>query len=113
MIVLTVRVEAHTAQRRELTLALLGWATATRLESGVVDCHVYEDVEAPTVFCAVAEWANSHAYESHLRGQTLAAFLGALDLLALPPRVVVTQNPQPTVNPGLTLRRLREEGTPK
>jgi hypothetical protein len=79
------------------------------VETGAVSCHIYEDVEAPAVFCLISQWENRQAYETHLRGSRFGAILGALVLLALPPQFVVMQSEEPSGgDPYMTLRRLRE-----
>ena len=91
MVVLTARIETSVSERRELGQALLAWASAARREAGTLVAHVYEDIEAPAAFCLVAQWADQSAIETHIRGAEFGAVLGALELLARPPHVSITQ----------------------
>jgi len=108
LIVLTARIESNVPERRELGQALLAWAAAARREAGAIVAHVYEDFEAPAAFCLVAQWESQHAIEAHIRGTEFGAVLGALELLARPPQLSITQVGDVNGNDALrTIRRLR------
>jgi len=81
-IVLTARVVAHSSARRELLLALLGWAAAVRRDPAVRASNVYEDVETPASFALVGEWESLAALEAHVRSDQFGVLLGAMQLLA-------------------------------
>jgi quinol monooxygenase YgiN len=108
LIVLTARIESAVPERRELGQALLAWATAARRDPGAFVAHVYEDIEAPSAFCLVAEWDSQTAMEAHLRGPEFGAVLGAFELLARPPQLSITQVGDVNGNDAVrTIRRLR------
>jgi quinol monooxygenase YgiN len=108
LVVLTARIETSVSERRELGQALLAWASAARKEAGTLVAHVYEDIEAPAAFCLVAQWPDQPAIEAHIRGAEFGAVLGALELLARPPQLSITQVGDVNGNDALrTIRRLR------
>ena len=110
MTVLTARIEAHATERRELAQALLAWATAAREETGARSCHLYEDVESPAVFYLVSRWESRQAFDAHVAGCKFGNILGALDLLALPHHVAVTEMADLDGSAALrALRRLRDQ----
>lgn len=111
LIVLTARIESNVPERRELGQALLAWVTAARHGAGALVAHVYEDIEAPSAFCLVAQWESQHAIEAHLRGPEFGAVLGALELLARPAQLSITQLGDVNGSDAWrTIRRLRSGG---
>lgn len=107
MILVTARIEAHTAQRRELAQALLQWAAAAKRETGALVADVYEDVGAANIFCMVSQWESRLALEAHLRGSAFGSMLGAVELLADESAVAVTEAAD-RGDASTTLRRLRD-----
>ena len=110
MVVLTARIEAHVPERRELVQALLEWATVARREAGALGSHVYEDLEVPAVFCVVSQWGSRKALEAHVCSPKFGVVLGALELLARPALVAITEAGADDAEGGdalQTLRRLR------
>ena len=91
MIMLSARVVAQPAERRELAQALLVWAAAARQDSDLVAAHVYEDLEVPAAFGMVTEWRKAAALDAHLRSDAFGILLGALKVLAGPHRMTVTR----------------------
>lgn len=107
--VLTARVEARTAERRELAQALIAWAKAARAETGARGCSIYEDLETPAVFYLISQWESRQTFQAHVGGPRFGSILGALDLLALPPQVAITEIAEATEKDSLlALRRLRD-----
>lgn len=104
---MAARIEAHSAERRELAQALLEWVTAARRDPGALGAHVYEDLEAPSAFCAISRWESRVAFDAHLRGTPFGIVLGALELLAGPPLLGVA-NVADGTDTFLTLRHLRD-----
>jgi quinol monooxygenase YgiN len=109
LILVTARIEAHVAQRRELAQALLQWAAAARREGGTLATDVYEDVAAGNIFCVVSQWSSRPALEAHLRGAAFGSMLGAIEVLADRSTVSVTEAAD-QAGASMTLRRLRDEG---
>jgi quinol monooxygenase YgiN len=108
-IVLSARVVALPAARRELLQALVSWAGTVRREAGMLASNVYEDVEGSGTFRVEAEWANAAALDDHLRSDDFGVLLGALELLAMPIRLTVTSTAREYGTEPLTpIRRLRE-----
>ena len=71
--------------------------------------HVYEDVESPGAFYLISHWSSREALERHLGGPEFGIMLGALELLARPPLVVVTELADESEQEGfLRVRRLRD-----
>ncbi len=107
--VLSARVVALPAARRELLQALVSWVGTVRREAGMLASNVYEDVEASGTFRVEAEWTDATALEDHLRSDDFGVLLGALDLLAMPIRLTVTSTAREYGTEPLTsIRRLRE-----
>jgi quinol monooxygenase YgiN len=70
---------------------------------------VYEDVEDPAAFRVESEWSDVPALEQHLRSHSFGALLGAFELLAEPPRLVVNAALEPYGgDPAGAIRKLRE-----
>ena len=88
---LSVHVEAAPPSRRELLLALLGWAEAVRHAPGLVQASVSEDVEAEAAFELRAEWGTEEALEAHLRSDVFGVLVGAAEVLSLSLRVSVAR----------------------
>lgn len=108
MILVTARIEAHPAGRRELAQALIDWAASVRRDAGSAAAHVYEDLEAAApVFCVVSEWPTRPALDAHLRGEAFSSMLGAVELLADRAAVTVTDSVSDR-DASTTLRRMRD-----
>jgi quinol monooxygenase YgiN len=107
--VCTVRIEGNGPERRELMQALLTWATVARHEAGGLRVHVYEDLESPGAFYLASHWSSPESMERHLCGPDFGILLGALELLARPPRVIVTEvADEGEQDAFLRIRRLRD-----
>jgi quinol monooxygenase YgiN len=109
LILVTARIKAHIAQRRELTQALLQWAAAAKRERGTLATDVYEDVAEGNIFCVVSQWTSLRALQAHLRGPAFGSLLGAIDLLADRSTVSVTEAAD-HAEASMSLRRLRVAG---
>lgn len=73
--------------------------------------HVYEDVEAPAAFYLVAQWTSREGMESHLKGRTFGALLGAFEVLAARPSVQLVQLGEQGPQEALAaIRRIRTGG---
>jgi quinol monooxygenase YgiN len=88
---LSVHVVATPPSRRELVLALVGWAEAVRQAPGVVHASVSEDVEVEAAFDLRAEWDTEEALEAHLRSDVFGVLVGATEVLSLSVRVSVAR----------------------
>src|SRR5262245_21196697 len=91
LIQVTARIEAHSAQRRELAQALLHWSAVTKQEPGAISADLYEDVGTANIFCVVMRWATRPAFEAHLQSGTFRSLLGAVEVLAGPCEVSLTE----------------------
>ena len=91
MIVLSGRVVAHSAERRELFQALLAWTATIRKDADLLAAYVYEDLEVPAAFNVVSEWRTSAALDANLRSDAFGVLIGALKVLARQHRMVVTR----------------------
>jgi len=91
MILLSGRVVAYPAERRELAQALLSWVIAARQEPALLSAHVYEDLEAAAAFSLTTQWKTAADLDKHLRSDAFALLTGALRVLAQPYRMVVLQ----------------------
>jgi quinol monooxygenase YgiN len=108
-VVLSARVVALPAARRELLQALVSWAGIVRGEAGMLASSVYEDVEGSGTFRVEAEWTNATSLEDHFRSDDFGVLLGALELLAMPIRLTVTSTAEEYgTEPLPPIRRLRE-----
>ena len=88
---LSVHVVATPLSRRELVLALVGWADAVRQERGLVRASVSEDVEVEAAFDLRSEWDAEEALEAHLRSDAFGILVGAAEVLSLSVRVSVAR----------------------
>ena len=88
---LSARVVATPPSRRELVLALVGWAEAVRRAPGLVQASVSEDVEVEAAFELRAEWATEEALEAHLRSDVFGVLVGAAEVLSLSVRMSVAR----------------------
>jgi quinol monooxygenase YgiN len=103
----------QTAARRELQQALLAWEGAARMEQGVNNAHVYEDVMTPGVFCLVVQVASPEALEAHLHSPWFGTLLGALNVLAQDVDMSICEPAQEFGHDALgCIRRLRERPAP-
>ena len=91
MIMFSARIVAHPPERRELAQALLTWAVAVRQDENALSSHVYEDLEVPAVFGLVTEWKTEAALDFHLGSEAFGVLLGALKVLARPPRLTISR----------------------
>lgn len=108
-IVLSARVVALPAARRELLQALISWSETVRGEAATLSSHVYEDLEVPDTFRLEAQWTDATALEGHVRSDGFGVLLGALELLAMPIRLTVTSTAEEYgTEPLPPIRRLRE-----
>lgn len=90
--------------------ALLSWAAETRRASGVLDSHVYEDLESPAVFGFAVKWETPEALETHLRSERFGALLGALEVLADDSRLAITHVDSEGPASSIRARRRGAEG---
>lgn len=88
---LSARVVVAPPSRRELILALVGWAEAVRHAPGLVHASVSEDVEVEAAFEVRAEWGTEEALEEHLRSDVFGVLVGAAEVLSLSVRVSVAR----------------------
>jgi quinol monooxygenase YgiN len=110
-VLLSARVVAYSAARRELLQALVDWTATVRLSTGSLCSSVYEDVEMPGVFGLVGEWVSTSDLEEHLRSDAFGVLLGALELLAKTVRLTVARAAEEYGTDALpAIRRLRESG---
>jgi quinol monooxygenase YgiN len=84
---LSTRVVGTPPSRRELVLALVGWAEAVRRERGLLEANVSEDIEAEAAFELRSEWDTEEALEAHLASDVFGVLLGAAEVLGLSLRV--------------------------
>lgn len=90
--ILWANVESSTADRRELTQALLNWAVTVRRESGLVGVQVSEDMESPGAYVLVSTWRTRKDLEAHLTGPEFGILLGAFEVLGLQTRLSLTES---------------------
>ena len=88
---LSVQMAATPVSRRELVLALVGWAEAARQQPGLVRASVSEDLEVEAAFELRAEWGTEEALEAHLRSDVFGVLVGAAEVLSLSVRVSVAR----------------------
>jgi quinol monooxygenase YgiN len=89
VIAFLVRTRANAFERRELSQALVTWTGVVGREA--LSVYLYEDIEAPGVFCVVSEWENRRALDAHLCGDEFGVMFGAWELLARAPQVRVAK----------------------
>ena len=88
---LSVHVVATPPSRRELVLALVGWAEAARQQPGLVRASVSEDLEVEAAFELRAEWGTEEALEAHLRSDAFGILVGAAEVLSVSVRMSVAR----------------------
>lgn len=87
MIAWGLRVHVLPAQRAEVQRILRGLLEPTRVRSGCLACHVYQDIEEPDVLSLVQEWASSDDLERYLRSEDRRRLVAVLELATQPPEV--------------------------
>jgi quinol monooxygenase YgiN len=90
--ILWTSVESSTADRRELTQALLNWVATVRREAGLVRVQVSEDMESPGAYLLVSAWRTRKDLEAHLVGSEFGILLGALEVLGLQTQLNLTDS---------------------
>jgi quinol monooxygenase YgiN len=88
--ILWTSVESSTADRRELTQALLNWVAAVRRGAGLIRVQVSEDMESPGAYLLVSTWRTRKDLEAHLTGPEFGILLGALEVLGLQTQLNLT-----------------------
>ena len=86
---LTARIVARPAERREFSQALLVWLRAARQDAALQFGDVYEDLEVPATFGLVTAWQTAAALDAHLRSDAFGVLQGALRVLARPQRMTI------------------------
>ncbi len=107
MIVLTARIVARPAERREFSQALVAWLAAARQDAALQFGDVYEDLEVPATFGLVTAWRTSAALDAHLRSDAFGVLQGALRVLARPHRMtIIGPTPEPLTETMAAIHRL-------
>lgn len=107
MTVLWTSVESLTANRRELTQALLDWAATVRREAGLIRVQVSEDMESPGAYILVSSWRTREDLKSHLGGGEFGVLLGAFEVLGLRTQLSVTDAEPGSDDAAELIRHLR------
>jgi quinol monooxygenase YgiN len=105
--ILWVRVESSTADRRELTQALLNWAVNVRRDAGLVGVQVSEDLESPGGYILTSTWRARNDLEAHLTGPEFGVLLGALEVLGLKSQLSLSDSRPGSDDAVELVRRLR------
>jgi quinol monooxygenase YgiN len=87
MIIESLGLVARRDSRRELRAALSFLLGPTRVESGCVACHLYQDVTDPNHFRLECLWSTEADFLRHLRSDIYRQVLILMELSAEPPRV--------------------------
>jgi quinol monooxygenase YgiN len=104
---LWARVESSTADRRELTQALLSWVVTVRREPGLVGVQVSEDMESAGSYILTSTWRTRKDLEAHLTRPEFGVLLGALEVLGLQTRLNLTDSGPGSDDAAELIRRLR------
>jgi quinol monooxygenase YgiN len=104
---LWARVESSTADRRELTQALLSWVVIVRREAGLVGVQVSEDMESPGAYILTSTWRTRKDLEAHLTGPEFGILLGALEVLGLKSQLSLSDSGPGSDDAVELVRRLR------
>ena len=87
MIAWGFRVHIIPAKRDEVLHILRGLLEPTRVRSGCLACHVYQDIEDPNVLSLVQEWATSDDLERGLRSEDCRKLVAVLELATERPEI--------------------------
>ncbi len=87
MIIESLGLIARRENRRELQGALSFLLGPTRVESGCVSCHLYQDVSNPNGFRFECLWKTEADFVRHLRSEIYKQLLILMELSAEPPNV--------------------------
>jgi len=87
MIIESLGLVARREDRRELQAALSFLLGPTRVESGCVSCHLYQDVSDPNGFQFECIWRTEADFVHHLRSEIYKQLLILMELSAEKPIV--------------------------
>lgn len=87
MIIESLGLMARRDNRKELQAALSFLIGPTRVESGCVSCHLYQDVVNPNGFRFECSWRSETDFVCHLRSEIYKQLLILMELSAEPPSV--------------------------
>jgi quinol monooxygenase YgiN len=87
MIIESLGLVSRRETRRELQVALSFLLGPTRVESGCVSCHLYQDVVNPNGFRFECFWKTDLDFRRHLRSEIYRQLLILMELSAEPPIV--------------------------
>jgi len=87
MIAWGLRVHVLPARRAEVQRMLRGLLEPTRVRSGCLACHVYQDIEEPDVLSLVQEWASSDDLERYLGSEDRRTLVAVMELATQRPEV--------------------------
>ncbi len=82
MIVVTVKMIALPAKRKELLLTIHELISLMRKEKGCLNAHVYTNAENKNVLTLVEEWKTRADVETYKQSDYFRVLLGAMKLLA-------------------------------
>jgi quinol monooxygenase YgiN len=81
MIVASLRVLVPPENRRELSQTIRSLLNPISKETGCLGSHFYVEVGEDAAVCLIEEWETQTDMNNHMRSDTFAVLLGALNLL--------------------------------
>ncbi len=87
MITAILRIPVSEQRKDEVARLLRSLIEPTRVETGCISCHLYEELKAPFWLAWVEEWETRVDLDRHLRSPRFKKILAALDMAEAEPDV--------------------------
>jgi quinol monooxygenase YgiN len=87
MITATLRISVSNTKKEEAIRLLRSLVGPTRVETGCISCHLYQEVSDPDVVTWVEQWRTQDDLECHLRSPQYKRILAALDMSDVEPEI--------------------------
>ena len=87
MITATLRIKVSEGKKREVVRLLRSLIGPTRVESGCMSCHLYQDVNDECAVTWMEQWSSQDNLNCHLRTPQYKRILAALDMSDVQPEI--------------------------
>jgi len=87
LITATLRIRVSKGKRGEISRLLRSLIGPTRVETGCLSCHLYQDVNDPYAITWMERWRSQDDLNCHLRTPQYKRILAALDMSDVQPEI--------------------------
>ncbi len=87
MITATIRIRVSKGKKGEVVRLLRSLIGPTRVETGCMNCHLYQDVNDQDVITWMEQWNSQDDLNCHLRTPQYKRILAALDMSDVQPEI--------------------------